>query len=56
VAGERRTQRRRHLEGGVIAMLDVVEDELEGAAGRAPPAAAPGGIVARRRRRLMLPG
>jgi hypothetical protein len=49
-AGERQTWRRRHLEGGVIAALDVVEDELERAAGRAPPAAAPGGIVARGRR------
>jgi hypothetical protein len=47
-AGERRT-RRRHLEGRVVAALDVVEDELERPAGRAPPAAVPGGVVARRR-------
>jgi hypothetical protein len=47
--GEHRT-RRRHLQDGVVAALDVLEDERQGAAGSAPPAAAPGGIVACRRR------
>jgi hypothetical protein len=42
--------RRRHLQDGVVAALDVLEDELQGAARRAPPAAAPGGVVARRGR------
>jgi hypothetical protein len=42
--------RRWHLQDGVIAALDVLEEELKRAAGRAPPAAAPGGIVARWRR------
>jgi hypothetical protein len=42
--------RRQHLQDRIVAALYVLEDELEGAAGRAPPTAAAGGVVARRRR------
>jgi hypothetical protein len=42
--------RRRHLQDRIVAALDVLEDELERAAGCAPPAAATGDVVARRRR------
>jgi hypothetical protein len=49
-AGERRTRQQRHLQDGVVVVLDVLEEELQGAVGRAPPAVAPGGVVARRRR------
>jgi hypothetical protein len=43
-------RRRRHLEDGVVPVLDVLEDELQRPPRRAPPSAAPGGVVARRRR------